>query len=547
MIDLKNPREYCETFLYIIDKKQELIRLEFNLAQNRLYEIIKEEYESGKPVRLVILKGRQLGTSTEVEGLFFADSATTENASTLIVAHEEQSTAHLFSMNKIFYDNLPQQLQPMKKASNAQELVFENPSRDPVEKERLPGLRSRIRCVTAGGRGIGRSFTFRNVHGSEVAFWPNMSMNLLGIMQAVPREPDTCVILESTANGYNEFKEYWDRAVRGENGFRPVFLPWYWDPGYSMEPPNGVQWTEDEQKLAEAHGLTEAQLWWRRWCIKVNCGGDERLFRQEYPCTPDEAFLLSGTPYFDNLLLAQLRPNLPEPAHIGRFECTPAADGRPEEIRWVDDPVNGFIRIWEEPKEGFPYVIGGDTAGDGSDSFTAFVIDNTTGMQVAELQHSFSERLYAQQMYCLGTYFNHALVGIEVNFSTYPEMMLEDWQYPHLYQRQRFDKITRDMVQALGWVTSPKTRPVMLANLHTVMEEHPECIRSSWTMGEMLTFAKNGDKPEALEGEHDDLVMAAGICHQIRGQQRFTVLEKAPEHPQKLIDKLEKGKRRRRK
>ena len=546
MIDIKNPREYCENFLYIIDKQQNLVLMHFKPAQERLYEIIKEEHDAGKPVRLLILKGRQLGTSTEVEGLFFADSATTPNASTLIAAHDEPSTAHLFEMNKIFYDNLPAPLQPMRKASNAQELVFENPTKDPVEKERNPGLRSRIRCVTAGGRSVGRGFTFRNVHGSEAAFWPKMMIILLGILQAVPNDPDTCVILESTANGYNEFKDFWDGAVRGENTFRPVFLPWFWDPDYAMEPPPGVQWTEDELRLMEAHGLTEAQLWWRRWCIKTNCGGDERLFRQEYPCTPDEAFLLSGTPFFDNLLLAQLRPNLPEPAHLGRFECIPAEDGKPQKIRWVEDPVNGFIRIWEEPQEGYPYVIGGDTAGDGSDSFTACVIDNTTGMQVAELQHTFSERLYAQQMYCLGIYYNHALIGVEVNFSTYPEMMLEDWQYPTLYQRQRFDKITRDMVQALGWVTDRKTRPVMLANLHTVMEEHPESVRSKWLMGEMLTFAKNGDRPEALEGEHDDLVMATAICHQIRGQQRFHVLEKPQERPVKLIEKLEKGQKHRR-
>ena len=65
-------------------------------------------------------------------------------------------------------------------------------------------------------------------------------------------------------------------------------------------------------------------------------------------------------------------------------------------------------------------------------------------------------------------------------------------------------------------------------------------------MGEMLTFAYNGDKPEALEGEHDDLVMAAAICYQSRAQQRYTVLEKPEERPVKLIERLEKQGRRRR-
>ena len=540
MIDIRNPREYCEAFLWILDKKKHLVPLKFNPAQERLYEIIKEEHDAGRPVRLVILKGRQLGTSTQVEGLYFADTVTRENVYTIIIAHEEQATSHLFEMNKVFFDNLPDALKPMRRASNAQELVFENPTKDPVVKKRFPGLRSRIRCVTAGGRGVGRSFTLTNVHGSEVAFWPRLMELLIGLLQAVPNDPDTCVILESTAKGYNEFKDFWDDAVAGKNGFRPVFLPWYWNPEYAMTPPAGVKWTEEEKQLQQAHGLTDAQLWWRRWCIKTNCGGSERLFRQEYPCTPDEAFLLSGRAFFDNLLLAQLRMKAPEPLHVGYFECEAEENGRPVDIRWREDRENGFIRIWKEPEEGHPYVIGGDTAGDGSDSFTGFCIDNSSGVQAAELQHETSERLYAQQIYCLGMYYNEALVAIEVNFSTYPEMTLEDWSYPTLYQRQRFDKNTRDFVNAFGWRTDTKTRPVALANLQTVMDEHPECVMSAWTLGEMLTFAKDGDKPEALEGEHDDLVMAAAICFKAREQQRYTITEKAEEPHVKLIERLDK-------
>lgn len=546
MIDIKNPREYCENFLWILDKKKQLVPLKFNPAQERLYEIIKEEHDAGRPVRLVILKGRQLGTSTQIEGLYFADSVTRENVYTFIIAHEEQATSHLFEMNKIFFDNLPDALKPMKRASNAQELIFENPTKDPVVKKNYPGLRSHIRCVTAGSHGVGRGFTLTNVHGSEFAFWPRLNELLLGLLQAVPNEPDTCVVLETTANGYNEAKEFWDDAVAGKNGFRPVFLPWYWNPEYAMTPPKGVKWTEEEKQLQEAHGLTDAQLWWRRWCIMTNCAGMERLFRQEYPCTPDEAFLLSGRAFFDNLLLAALRAKLEGPAHVGYFECEYEENGRPVNIRWREDTENGFVRIWTEPEEGHPYVIGGDTSGDGSDRFTGFCIDNTTGIQAAELQHETSERLYAQQMYCLGMYYNGALVSIEVNFSTYPEMMLEDWGYPTLYQRQRFDNKERKMVDAFGWRTDTKTRPVALANLQTVMMESPEVIKSTWTMGEMLTFAYNGDKPEALEGEHDDLVMAAAICYQSRAQQRYTVLEKPEERPVKLIDRLEKQNRRRR-
>lgn len=544
MIDIRNPKQYCEHFLKIRDKKGNIIPLRLKPAQEMLYQIIKEEHDAGRPVRLIILKGRQLGTSTEVEGLFFADAATRANVFTLIVAHVEDATTNLFNMNKLFYDNLPPEIKPMLKASNAQELVFENPTKDPVEKKRNPGLRSRIRCVTAGSRGVGRSFTLRNVHCSESAFWPNMTENMLGILQAVPDDKDTCVVMESTANGYNEFKTFWDGAVSGENAFRPVFLAWYLDPDYRRPVPPGTEWTEDEEQMRADYGLDDEQLQWRRWCIKANCGGDVQKFRQEYPSNPQEAFLFTGRPFFDNESLERLRERAQEPKHIGYFTYTEAADGKPESVEWREDK-NGYVRIWQEPEDGHPYVAGCDTAGDGSDRFTAFLIDNADGRQCAELQKDLSEPAYARQLYCLGRYYNNALLAVEINFSTYVELKLEEWAYPNLYRRKRFDKKAAKLMDANGWRTDKSTRPVALANLWSVMDEVPELVRSKWTLGEMMVFARNEhDRPEAMAGEHDDLVMAAAICHMAREQGRQTVDERPEEKREKLIVQLEHRKRR---
>lgn len=525
-INIRNPRQYCENFLYIRDKKQRLVKLAFKPAQENLYSIIKEEHQAGRPVRLIVLKGRQEGISTATEALMFQDSATRPLVNTLIVAHRDDSTAALFNMNKLFYDYLPRELQPMRKNSNAKELVFENPTRDEDEKRRRPGLRSRIRCITAGGKGAGRSLTQNNVHLSEFAFWTGDKLaTLLGIMQSVPNDPNTMVIIESTANGYNEFKKLWDGAVAGTNGWRQVFLPWYMEPDYRKPVEPGTVWTEDELKLKETCHLDDEQLSWRRWCIKTNCGGDERLFRQEYPCTPDEAFLLSGDSYFDNDVIMARRLAAKKPLRVGLFQHDePEIEGGAPKNWKFEDQEKGYIRIYEEPKPGHPYVLGGDTAGEGSDYFTAYVLDNTDGYQVAELRQPLSEILYARQVFCLGHYYNTALLAIEVNFSTYPELKLEEWHYPNLYQRERFDTFSNTMVKSFGWVTSPKTRPMILAGLHTVMEEAPELVVSFETLGEMLTFVYGKDrKPQAADGEHDDLVMATAIAYQARSQQRYTV------------------------
>lgn len=527
-VNLRNPREYCEHLLRIRTKEQKLSPLVFNEAQQHLYGVIRQQAAAGKPIRIIVLKGRQEGISTVTEGLMFQDTVTRPNVKTLIVAHDTTATGNLFKMNKLFYDCLPPWARPLRKNSNAKELVFENPTRDDDKKRRRPGLRSSIRCQTAGKGGVGRSDTLTNVHISEYAFWPNNKEDLLlGVMQTVPNDPATMVVIESTANGVEHFKALWDGAVAGDNEWVPVFLPWYMEKGYRMTCTGSEAWTQEEQQLQKDFGLDAEQLMWRRWCIKANCGGSEDKFRQEYPNTPEEAFLLSGRPFFDNRALAVRRMHAPRPLRVGWFTYgTPAETGAKPESWSFTETEKGGVRIWQEPEEGVPYVLGGDTAGEGSDCFTAFVIDNRTGRQVAELQQRQSEILYARQIYCLGRYYNDALAAVEVNFSTYPERKLEEWEYPSLYQRERFDTYANTMVKAFGWETSGKTRPQALAQLHTVMEESPELVVSQWTLGEMVVFVYDAHgKPQAAVGEHDDLVMAAAITHTARTQQRYTVQE----------------------
>lgn len=148
-------REYIESCLKIRTKSGAVVPFRLNAAQQKLYAVAKRQQDEGKPVRIIILKARQLGFSTLTEALLFHACATRANVNALVVAHREDATANLFRMSKLFYDELPAPLKPMLRTSNAQELVFENPSR--ASRGALPGLRSRFRCATAGGRGIGRS------------------------------------------------------------------------------------------------------------------------------------------------------------------------------------------------------------------------------------------------------------------------------------------------------------------------------------------------------------------------------------------------------
>lgn len=529
--------EYIEGCLKIKTKSGTVVPFRLNDAQRKLYAVAKRQQDAGKPVRLIILKARQLGFSTLTEGLIFHACATRRNVNALIVAHREDATANLFRMSKLFYDELPAPVKPMLRASNAQELVFENPSKLRSEREARPGLRSRIRCATAGGRGIGRSDTLQCVHLSEYAFWPDgadgKASTLAGILQAVPSLPGTMVVIESTANGFEDFKERWDAAVAGENDFEPVFFAWFENPDYSMPVVPGTEWTPEERELRDAYRLTDGQLQWRRWCIANNCGGSLDMFRQEYPASPGEAFLHSGTGVFDNEQIVLRLERLSSPAGRGEF-----ADGE-----WTESET-GAITLYELPEEGVPYVLGGDTAGEGSDYFTAIVIDNVSGRIVAKLRQKYSEPEYVRQICALGRFYNDALVAIETNFSTYPVMKLQEMEYPNQYSREREDTYTRQMKKSYGFRTDRQSRPRAIANLVEVFSSHPEWFTDRELLEEMLTFCYNEDhRPEALAGKHDDLVMGAAITYAVRHQQRMTVLTEPEKPREKLIDQMKRQKR----
>ena len=405
-------------------------------------------------------------------------------------------------------------MQPAQKASNAKEVIFDT--------DDGKGLKSKIKCMTAGTQGVGRSDTFNNLHISELAYWSgNKEETLIGLFQAVPRLPNTMIIIESTANGYELFKKIWDMAVNGENDFEPLFVAWYELDEYRMEY-SGFELNETEKWLKSSYNLSDDQLEWRRWCIRNNCQGDEEIFKQEYPSNPQEAFLVSGSSVFNKEIIIRRIETIPKPIKTGYF--TYDYDGLAiTNIKWVTDR-NGYINIYHvynSPRV-TNYCIGGDTAGDGSDYFTAQVLDAKSGIQVATLRNQFDADLYAKQMYCLGKMYGDALIGIESNFDSFPIRELERLGYKNQYIREKEDTYTGAINKSYGFRTTAISRPRILSNLIEIVREYTELLNDKNTLEEMLTFVRNEKgRPEAQQGAHDDLIMALAIAYDIKEQVVF--------------------------
>jgi hypothetical protein len=526
-----NTKAYIENYIKIRDKKNNIVSLVLNEPQLKYYNVIKEMYRKRKPIRIIILKARQMGFSTETEAIIFKNVVTHHNYNAGIVAHKEDSTTNLFNMSKRMLEYLPEDIKPEQKKSNAKELVFND--------DQGTGLDSRIKCMTAGGKGIGRSDTFTALHLSELAFWEgDKKATMTGLLQAVPNTPDSMIIIESTANGYEYFKEMWDRAVAGKSDFYPLFIGWNELKEYCM-PYTGFDLTQEERELKEQYNLTLEQLTWRRWCIQNNCAGEINQFKQDYPICPEEAFLSTGNCYFNKENIINRINTAPEPLVRGKFTCY--YDGIRIRNQKFLEQEEGNIKIYEYPEKRVPYVLGGDTAGEGSDYFTAHVINNITGKQVAVLKQQYNEIEYVKQVYCLGMFYNCALVGLENNFSTYPTQKLMELNYPNQYVRKKEDQYNNKYEKSYGFKTTSITRPYILGLLQEIIHNNTDVIQDKETLREMLTFIVNDKgRAEAEEGYHDDLVMALAISYYIRGQQDYKKAERESKYRdiQEEIDKI---------
>jgi len=233
-----------------------------------------------------------------------------------------------------------------------------------------------------------------------------------------------------------------------------------------------------------------------------------------------------GKTVFDARKIQERLSNLPKAIKVGYFAYD--YDGlKISNIKWVNDK-NGYINLYQVPNvpKMTKYCIGGDTAGEGSDYFTAHVLDARTGEQVATLKQQFDPDEYVKQMYCLGTYYGNALIGIEANFDSFPIMELQRLGYYNQYVREAQDTYTGKTEKRFGFKTTSLTRPTIISRLIEIVREETNSINDKDTLEELLTIIRNEKgRIEAPEGGHDDQMMGLAIAHHIREQVAFDIEE----------------------
>jgi hypothetical protein len=490
---------YAPKALKIRTKAAKIIPFTLNEAQHILDDAITESIRKTGMIRIIILKGRQQGLSTYVGGyLYFRVSQATARKA-IVVTHKSDSTNALFNMTKRYHENVPASLKPSTSYSSRKELTFDK-------------LDSSYMVATAGGDGIARGETITEAHLSELAFWKASTAkeNLNGLLESIPDEEGTAIFIESTANGVTgPFYEMWKGAVEGINGYTPVFIPWYIQREYrSKDCPENFILTPDEEVLRDKYPqyMDNERLHWRR--KKIAQKGLE-LFKQEYPCEPEEAFLTTGRPVFDVQYITERMDKLTD-GPLRRMAL--------EADEFVDHVV-GELCVYREIDPGEVYVIGADVAMGvrGGDYSVAQVLDSSK-RQVATWRGHVHPDFYAEVLYRLGMMFNTAKIAVESNNHGLLTVnnLYKIWHYPYVFTSVKEEQIGDIETPNLGFNTNARTKPLIIDDLRASMRVGELQLNDKVTMREMLTYVvKESGKLEAEDGCYDDCVMALAIANHV--------------------------------
>ncbi len=502
-------------FLTIKTKKDGLKKLIPNFIQKKFIASVKKAFYSGKPVRILTLKARQAGLSTVIEAILYAFTSRMKGINACVISDDLDGSNYIFEMQKLYHEYLDEHLKPQIKHSNEKKLSFEK-------------LNSQILIDTADNVNVGRKFTFQFVHCTEVSRWLKSLLTIIsGLGHAVPFAAGTMIFLETTANGYEEFYELWIRAINGKTDWIPLFYPWFEIPENTLPlvkgklyPLDNIKFVtpvakdnflKEEARLKLEYRLTDEQLNWRRWDIVNNCSGDMNKFNEDNPACWEDAFVATGDLFFDREALKTQK--IADPRAVGNIVK--------EEFNYIfrEDP-SGLFKIYEYPVRGGQYIIGGDPAEglEHGDKAGAVVIDKRTNKTVCVYNHNVPPESFEFDLTLMGQYYNNALIaceskgyGTSVNQGLYKH-------YGKVYRRVKMGKGFKEQTMELGFLTSPKTRPTILAQLAEEIVCRSTDLLDVDLIGQCWTFINNAKKrkPEADVGKKDDLVMARAIAAQVR-------------------------------
>jgi len=509
--EVKRCRDDFEYFagrwLKIIDMQGKERKLKLKPVQKRLIGICEKHSD------VCVIKGRKMGSSTIISAWFTWMANFRPNTRVLVLAHTDRSARNIFKIYKRFFKGLPPEMTHPIVRSNLEEITLENGSW--------------LRVVSAASESA-RGTDADLIHGSEFPQWGQLGEAIAANFNTGGNHAR--IVMEGTANGLNEAYDFW----HDNNGWQKVFLNWKDDPEYTASKAYFSDINEDERLYKERFELDDEQFNWMVRMKRKNCGNNWHIFNQEFPATPELAFVTSGS-------------------------------------RWLPDtfPVRGKVQegieIYQEPSPYRVYTMGVDTAsGSPGGDYSAFAILDVT----AQTKLGEDQTLGAGDVTTVATYYAHispsdfrqvvaefaakyhAMVVVETNFSwanvIFEELKAAGHQY--LYTRMHQDRVSKTWSRKLGFNTGQSSRNELLNRLYEHITRKwldVKCPRMMKECNSMIYDARG--RIAAESGKHDDMVIAHGLA--LMGMDQVAELSVEPSKskrpttiPEKIAWELASGK-----
>lgn len=530
LIDDKRWR--MDNLYWIITKSGTKELFKMNRAQKHFFENFLNPTDSLHFFyRHVILKSRQLGFTTFIDIWILDEILFRTNRDAIIIAHTVSDATEIFD-KKIDYA-IRNMSEEVKGASF--KLVRNSAKKIQVVIDYGPEIGSTSGIQVSAS---GRSGTYYYVHISEFAklclLYPQRAKEVeAGTFPAVPFDGN--IFIESTAEGmagrfYELFNEGWPirntiTPMKSRVMFLAHFYNWQYDDAEMAKidapiPTAEMEMCEiDWKEYQSEHNLTAIEItyYYMKWLQMGGKNSTDAVHKlhQEYPTTPEEAFLSTGQTYFPTAkVYSQMQTVLP--GTRGEFSINEKG------VVIFQEHSSGDFEMFEKPEKGMRYVIGGDTA-EGlahGDKQVLYILKHKTEKCVGIYRSSVPPDEFIDMAYMVGKFYNWALLAIESNKDgLWVNDGLDKKGYVNLYYRKVFDDITKNVTKFFGWKTTSATRPFALAALKAVFLRLVDGFPMAF-LTEAVTFLRNAKgRPEALAGKHDDVVMAASIAYAVLQEQ----------------------------
>lgn len=501
-----------------------------NGPQRKLLSVLEDDRTAGKPCRIIMLKARQWGGSTLVQiYMAWLQIIVSPGRNSLICAQVKDTAATIRGMYSKLLELYPTEYLPSDKP-----MKF-TPFEGSANTRQITEAGCKVTIGSSERQDSVRGADYSLAHLSEVAFWRSTPGStpqnfIRSICGAINQTPGTLIVYESTANGVgNFFHQEWLRAKEGKSDKKPVFVPWYEIEIYRSPVKDAeALWkslTEYEKNLWNVYGLTlEMIQWYHNKCLEYP---SHELMQAEYPTNSVEAFTKTGNNVFDINKIEVLRKNCREAVYTGEVTgLKHRGKDAITDVHFTEDKT-GKLKVWKKPESGGTisqrYVVSVDIGGrSGKSDYSVIAVIDREGLVngfgpevVAQWRGHDDHDIIAWRAAAIATYYDNALLVIESNTldcdnigGDPAESILTEISnsYHNLYFRKGLEGETH-----IGFHTNRATKSMIINRLIALIRDNEYVERDNEACNELAVYEQKGTTFGAIDGNHDDIVMARAI------------------------------------